>query len=137
MKIIHEGETYHLLFKHIDNRELPKKERKRLGVATTTLTIMRETGKDEKGHWVGTMVVPPSTVRLNPIADHFNRAHGRWYALEKALGVLATTGDKRLVRALRKGYYSQVKWRPDGRDGYKIRQDYRGRRELARIEGRV
>ena len=141
MRAEHDGKQYEIRFKHQDNRfEQVKREDGKLvcgrartakeirrlgGTASTTCSIFELTE-------AGLVPVVVASVRHNYSKDRLNWNHGRFYALERALGELE---DGRLARALRKAYYQGVSWRPDGRDGFKLRQwfDYGAKREVREL----
>lgn len=162
MRCVHDGKTYRIKFKHVDNRRVPvvspetgdplgwrpasKKEMRKAGGAGWTSCEIVQLNPKVAGNEaepkleMEELVVATAKVRYSP-KDVYNKAHGRWYALERALGYIT---DLRLVRALRKAYYAHVAWRPDGRDGFKIvsrvwHKDPRSggvKRELERVHAR-
>lgn len=135
MRCEHGDRTYDIKFRHEDNRfriayrqtpegtevpvrvPAPPKVLRKHGLGGTVCTILEVTGKTAEGHVLyAATPLAQATVRCSP-RDQWNKAHGRWYALERAL--LQVTDD-RLVRALRKTMYAATRWRPNGRDGYAI-----------------
>lgn len=131
MRCTHGGKTYEIRFKHEDYRYtrtvdgetgkvklVPVDARvlRRTGQGSTRCLVLEVTGKTEDGKTAYGEVLAASEVRCSP-KDVYSKAHGRWYALERAL---LDIGDTRLVRALRKAMYDRTRWRPDGKDGYYI-----------------
>jgi hypothetical protein len=146
MKFEYQGVTYRIRFKHEDFRQrvelkdpmtgktrvimLPPDKGQRIQAKTTCRIVEVQGVEADPGRpgkqrevWAEITYGESKCSR----ADNFNRAHGRWYALERALEeFVACAGGgrevdvedaRRFTRAARKAYYNATRWRPDGRDG--------------------